>query len=71
MHNFSTKSEGTNPLGRHGCRWEYNIKTDTKEMSCGSVGWIKLAKDRTLCGALLKIMINFWLPQKAGNLLTG
>jgi hypothetical protein len=34
------------PLGRPRRRWENNIKADLKEVGCGGVDWIELAKDR-------------------------
>jgi hypothetical protein len=36
--------EGKRPLGRHGCRWEENIKIDLKETGCEGVDYIKLAQ---------------------------
>ena len=34
------KREGKRPLGRPGCRWEDNIKTDLLEVGCGGwTGW--------------------------------
>jgi hypothetical protein len=38
------KSEGKRPLGRDRPRWEDKIKVDLKEVGCGSMEWIKLAK---------------------------
>jgi hypothetical protein len=43
---FGGDPEGRRPLGRHGRRWEDNIKMDLEEDGCGSMGWIELAHDR-------------------------
>lgn len=40
------KTEGQRPLGRHGRRWEGNIKVDLEEMGWKGVNWICLAEDR-------------------------
>jgi hypothetical protein len=37
--------EGKRPLGGPRCRWEGNIKTDLREMGCGGMDWIELAKE--------------------------
>jgi len=36
------KPEGKRPLGRHGHRWEDNIKMNLQEVGCGSMDWIEL-----------------------------
>jgi len=45
---FVGKPEGNWPFGRHGLRWEDNIKMDLQEMRSGGGGMdgIDLAKDR-------------------------
>jgi hypothetical protein len=40
------KAEGKRPFGRPRCRWEDNVEEDLKEVGCGGVDWIGLAKDR-------------------------
>jgi hypothetical protein len=35
-------------LGRHGYRWEYNIKMNLKEIRCEDVGWIHPDQDGVL-----------------------
>jgi hypothetical protein len=36
---FTENIEGQRPLGRHGCSWEDDIKTDIKETNCVDVVW--------------------------------
>jgi hypothetical protein len=50
--NFVRKLEGKKPLGRHGRRWEDNIKNDLKN----------LAQDRVQLQALVDTVINTWAP---------
>ena len=40
------KPEGKRPLGRPRHRWKDNIKMDLKEVLCGGMDLIELAKDR-------------------------
>ena len=40
------KPEGNRPLGRPRRRWEDNIKMEHKEVGCGGMDWIELAKER-------------------------
>jgi hypothetical protein len=39
------KPEGKRPLGRHGRRWEDNIKMDLQEFLCRGRNCIELAQD--------------------------
>ena len=57
------------PLGRPRRRWEYNIKMDLQEVGCGG-DWIELAVDRDRWRALVNAVMNFRVPQNAGNFLT-
>ena len=63
------KLEGKRPLGRPRRRWEDNIKLDLKEVGrvCGD--WMELAQDRNRWRALVSTVMNFWVPQNAGNFL--
>jgi hypothetical protein len=40
------KPEGKRPLGRPRRRWVDNIKMNLREIGCGGMDWINLAKDR-------------------------
>ena len=64
------KLEGKRPLGRPRRRWEDNIKMDLQEVggSCGD--WMELAQDRDRWRALVSMVMNFRVPQNAGNFMT-
>jgi hypothetical protein len=40
------KSEGKRPLGRPRRRWDYNNKTDLREIGIDGENWIRLSQDR-------------------------
>jgi hypothetical protein len=40
------KHEGKRPLGRSRCRWEDNIRTDTREISWKVMDWIHVDQNR-------------------------
>jgi hypothetical protein len=50
------KPEGKKPLRRP------RLRMDLGEVGWGDVDWICLAKDRNRCRALLKSIMNFWVP---------
>jgi hypothetical protein len=54
--------EGKRPLGRHGRRWEDNIKMDRREIGWGGMGWIDLAQDRNQWRALVNTVMNLRVP---------
>jgi hypothetical protein len=56
------KPEGKRPLGKPRHRWEYNIKTDIREVGCGVMDWIELVQDRDRWRALVIAGMNFQLP---------
>lgn len=41
---FVGKSEGRNPLGKHRCSWEDNVKTDNKGTGCVRVDCIDMTQ---------------------------
>ena len=63
------KPEGKRPLGRPRRRWEDNIKMDLQEVGRGCEDWMKLAQDRDRWRALVSTVMNFGVPQNAGNFL--
>jgi len=65
------KPEGKRPLGRPRHRWEDNIKMDLQEVCCGGGDWMELAQDRDRWRELVNAVMNLWVPQNAGNFLTG
>jgi hypothetical protein len=56
------KSEGKRPLGRPRRRRENNIKMDLQEVGCRAMDWIELAQDRNMWRALVKLVMNLWVP---------
>jgi hypothetical protein len=56
------KPEGRRPLGRHGRRWEVNIKKDLREIEWGGMDWIDLAQDRDQWKALVNTVMNLRAP---------
>jgi hypothetical protein len=49
-------------LGRPRHRWEANVKLGLQEMECGGMDWIELARDRGRRRALVKAVMNLWVP---------
>jgi hypothetical protein len=58
---------GKRPLGRSRHRWMDNIKMDLLEIGVSVVDWIGLAQDRYRWRALVNSVMNFRVPQYAGN----
>jgi len=56
------KPEGRRPLGRRSCRWVDNIRMDLKEVGCGYMDWIGLAKDRDRWRTLVSAVMNLRVP---------
>ena len=59
---FVGKPEGKKQLGRPRRRWEDNIKKDLREVGCGGVDWIELARDRDRWRALVNAVMNLQVP---------
>jgi len=59
------KPEGRRPLGRPRLRWEDNIRMDLREVGCGCVDWMELAKDRDRWLALVSAVMNLRLHEGA------
>jgi hypothetical protein len=56
------KPEGRRPIGKPRRRWEDNIMLDLREVGCGCVDWMKLAKDRDRWRALVSAVMNLRVP---------
>ena len=56
------KPEGRRPLGIPRRRWADNIRTDLREVGCGSTDWIELAQDRdswrTVVCAVMNLLVR-------------
>ena len=63
------KPEGKRPLARPTRRWEDNIKMDLQELGRGFGDWMELAQYRDRWRALVSTVMNFRVPQNAGNFL--
>jgi hypothetical protein len=48
-------------LGRQRNRWE-DMKMDRNKAGCDGVDWIHLAKDKDKWQAILKVVMNLWVP---------
>ena len=57
-------------LGRPRHRWECNFEMDIKEGGWGDMDWINVAEERNKCLVLVSTVVNIWVTQNAGNLLT-
>jgi hypothetical protein len=55
-------TEGRRPLGRPRRRWEDNIRMDLREVGCGCMDWMELARDRGRRRALVSAVINLRGP---------
>jgi hypothetical protein len=58
------------PLGRPTHRWEKNIKMKLQEVRWASVNWVHLSQGRDRWRAVVNVVMNFRIPQNAGNFLT-
>ena len=63
------KSKGKRSLGKPRRRLENNIKMDPQEVGLGCMELIGLSQARDKWQALVKAVMNFRVPQNAGNFL--
>jgi hypothetical protein len=56
------KAIGKRPLGRARRRWVDNIKMDLREIEWSGVDWIDMVQDRDQWRALVKRVVNLWVP---------
>jgi hypothetical protein len=61
---------GKRPLTRPRHRWEGNVKMNHREIGQESVYGMHLAQDRDQWQALVNMVMNLWVSEKAGNFLT-
>jgi hypothetical protein len=54
--------EGKRPLGRPRRRWADNIRMDLREREWDGVDWIDLAQNRDQWRALVRAVMNLWVP---------
>jgi len=59
---FMGKPEGRRPLGRPRRRRMDNISTHLREMGCGYMDWIGLARDRDSWRTLVSAVMNLRVP---------
>jgi hypothetical protein len=62
---------GKRPLQRPGLKWENNKKVDFQKHGREGMAYIHLAQDRDKWRAPVNAVLNFRVPQNAGNFLTG
>jgi len=63
------KPEGRRPFGWPRHRWEDNIRMDLTEIWWDGVEWMHMAQDRNHWWIFVSMVMNLWVPQKAGNFL--
>jgi hypothetical protein len=56
------KLEGRRPLRGPRHKWEDNIKMDLRDIGWGGTYCLDLAQDRDKCRALVKTLMNIWVP---------
>jgi hypothetical protein len=59
---FVGKPEGKRPLRRPRYRWVENIKMNLREIGCGGMNWIDLARNRDQLRALVKLEMKLRVP---------
>ena len=53
---------GKRPLGRPGCRWQNNNKTDLQEVGCEGMDWIEPTQDMDRWRASVNAVMNLHFP---------
>jgi hypothetical protein len=56
------KPDGKRPLGRPRRRWIDNVKIDLLEIGLSVVGWIGLAQDTYMWGAVVNVVMKLRVP---------
>jgi hypothetical protein len=56
------KPKRKRPLGRPRRRWVENIKMDLREIGLAGVDWTHMGQDRDQWRALVKTVLNLWVP---------
>jgi hypothetical protein len=59
---LKAKSEGKRTLGKTRHRREDNIKMDSQEVGCGSMGWIELIQYRERWWPIVNAVMNLRVP---------
>jgi hypothetical protein len=63
---FVGRHEGKRLLGKPGCKWEDNIKTDGRETGCEDADLIQAAQDFAQFQDFMNAVINIREPSKQG-----
>jgi hypothetical protein len=66
---LSRKPKGRTPLRGPRCRWEDNIRMYLRDIGWEGVDWMHLSQDGDQWQDLVNMVMNFQIPQKAGNFL--
>jgi hypothetical protein len=61
------RSEGKRPIGKSRHRWEHNIRMDLRKIWWEGVDWMHLDQDSDQWRAVVNIVTNLRVSQKAGN----
>ena len=56
------KPEVKRPFGKPWRGLKDNIKMDLREVGCGGIDWIELARDRDRCRGLVNAVMNLQVP---------
>jgi hypothetical protein len=56
------KAEGNRPLGKPRRRWVDTVKMDVREIGCGDMEWIDLARDTDQWRITVNTVMNLLVP---------